>query len=67
MIEITNKTKGPIQLIIKSKDKLRSFETLIIPGLGKNKNKKVIADELYTEYIGRARQNGLISFRVLNK
>lgn len=67
MIQITNKTTGPIQIMIKSKDKLRSFETLIIPGRGSNNNRKVIEDELYTDYIDRAKHYGLVSTQVLNK
>lgn len=53
--------------MIKSKDKLRSFETLIIPGRGSNNNRKVIEDELYTDYIDRAKHYGLVSTQVLNK
>lgn len=67
MIEITNKTVGPVQLIVRSRKKSRSFTTLIIPGRGAGKNVKLIADELNTEYIDRAEKAGLISKRILNK
>lgn len=67
MIEITNRTQGPIQLIVRSRKKVRAFTTLIVPGRGAGQNIKVIEDELYTEYIGRAEALGLISTRKLNK
>ncbi len=68
MIEITNKTNGPVQLLVRSRRKARSFTTLILPGRGAKQNVKVIADELYTEYIDRAESSGLISTRkITNK
>lgn len=68
MIEITNRTAGPIQLIVRSKKRTRAFTTLIVPGRGSGNNVKVIEDELYTEYIDRAEGFGLISTRkITNK
>lgn len=63
MIEITNRTTSPVQLIVRSRRKARAFTTLIIPGRGAGQNVKVIEDELYTEYIDRAECSGLISTR----
>lgn len=67
MIEITNRTSGPIPVLVKHKKKLRAFTTLIIPGRGAGNNVKVIDDELYTEYIERAEGLGLISTRKFKK
>lgn len=67
MIEITNKTAGPIQLLIRSRRKPRSFTTLIIPGRGAGFNVKTIEDELYTEIIDRVEKYGLISTRRVTK
>lgn len=67
MIEITNRTAGPIQLVVRSRRKAKAFTTLIVPGRGAGLNVKVIEDELYTEYISRAEGLGLISTRKINK
>jgi hypothetical protein len=66
MIEITNKQRSAIQLIVRSKRALNQFTIMDIPGVGKEKNKIVIEDDRYTQYIDRAEQAGLISTRVLN-
>ena len=67
MIEITNKQNGPVQLIVRSRKKIRSFTTLIVPGRGSGNNVKLIEDELYTEYIDRVEGFGLISTRKIIK
>jgi hypothetical protein len=67
MIEITNKQASPLQLIVRSKKKVRAFTTLIIPGRGKGHNKLIIEDEQKTEYIDRLKEWELISTRVINK
>jgi hypothetical protein len=68
MIEITNRTAGPVQLIVRSRKRTRAFTTLIVPGRGSGNNVKVIEDELHTEYIDRAEGFGLISTRkITNK
>ena len=54
MIEIRNLKKFPVQLIIKSKKRIRQFTVLNIPGLGKEKNIFYLEDERHTEYIDRA-------------
>jgi hypothetical protein len=61
MIEIKNKTKSPVQLVVRSRKAPRAFTTLIIPGIGKGNNVRIIEDELVTEYIERVEKMGLIS------
>lgn len=63
MIEIKNKSKSPVQLLIRSRMAPRSFTTLNIPGVGAGNNTFIIEDERNTEYVERAEQMGLISTR----
>ncbi len=63
MIELKNKHKSPVQLVVRSKKAPRAFTTLIIPGVGKGNNVRLIEDELVTEYIERVEKMGLISTR----
>lgn len=65
MIEIKNKTKGPVQLLIRSRRSPRSFTTLNIPGIGAGNNRFLLEDERNTEYVERAEQMGLISTRYI--
>lgn len=67
MIEITNKTSGPVQLIVRSRKMVKGFTTLIVPGRGKGHNMVPIEDELKTECIDRLESMGLISTRYINK
>jgi hypothetical protein len=68
MIEIRNKTKSPVQVLVRSKKSPRSFTTLIVPGIGAGKNVVLIEDERTTEVIDRLEKLGLISTRyILNK
>ena len=73
MIEIRNKNKFPVQLVVRSRKKPNSFTTLIVPGRGSGMNVKYIEDELTTEYVNRAEKDfGLITTkhipdRVFNK
>jgi hypothetical protein len=67
MIEIKNKTKSPVQLLIRSRRSPKSFTTLNVPGVGAGKNIYVIEDERNTEYVERAEKMGLISTRHLTK
>ena len=67
MIQITNRKKHPVQLIVRSfkeikqKDKngvergsgSKNFTTLIIPGIGSGHNTYLLPDEKYTPYIDR--------------
>ena len=65
MIEVKNRSKSPVQLVVRSRKAPRSFTTLIIPGIGKGKNVRLIDDELKTEYIDRVEKMGLISTRYI--
>jgi len=65
MIEITNKKKHPVQVIVRSKKAPRAFTTLNIPGVGKGDNVRVIEDERHTNYIDRVEGMGLISTKKL--
>ena len=65
MIEIKNKQKSPVQVIVRSRTAPRQFTTLNIPGVGKNQNVRRIEDELHTEYIDRLEKDGLISTRYI--
>ena len=56
MIEITNKQKSPIQLVVKSKKQPHSMTCLNIPGVGSGKNIYYLEDELSTELVERAEQ-----------
>lgn len=67
MIEIKNKTKSPIQLVIRSRKAPRSFTTLNIPGIGAGNNVYLLEDERNTEYVERAEKLGLISTRQVTK
>ena len=63
MLEIKNKQKSPVQLVVRSRSAPRAFTTLIIPGVGKGNNIRLIEDESVTEYIERVEKMGLISTR----
>ena len=67
MLEITNTQRSPIQIMVRSKKKLRAFTTLNIPGRGKGNNKVCIEDEAVTEYIQMVENYGLISTRRISK
>lgn len=67
MIEIKNKTKGPVQVLIRSRRSPKSFTTLNIPGIGSGRNTYLMEDERNTEYVDRAEKMGLISTRHLTK
>ena len=65
MYEIRNKTKSPVQVIVRSKKAPRAFTTLIIPGIGAENNTRIVADELMTEYIERVEKMQLISTKYI--
>lgn len=67
MIEITNTQTSPIQIVVRSKRKLRAFTTMIIPGRGAGKNKVVIEDEAATDYIKLVESYGLISTKSIKR
>ena len=66
MLEITNKKRHPVQLIIRSRRATKSFTTLNLPGMGAGKNILVLEDERSTPYIDRAEKDGLISIRQIS-
>jgi hypothetical protein len=63
MLEIKNNKKFPVQLIVKSNVRTKSFTTLIVPGVGRGKNIYLLEDERVTDYIDRAVKDGLITTR----
>lgn len=63
MIEITNRKKFPIQVMVKSRRSPKSFTTKIIPGKGAGNNTWLCEDERATTYIERLEAAGLISTR----
>lgn len=65
MLEVRNKTKSPVQILVRSKKKPRSFTTLIIPGIGKGNNVRLLEDEDKTDYIERVEKMGLISTKYI--
>jgi hypothetical protein len=65
MIEIKNKTRSPIQLLVRSGTAPRSFTTLIVPGIGKGNNVTLIEDERKTDIIERVEKLGLISTKYI--
>ena len=67
MIEITNKKKYPVQIVVKSTKIPNSFTCLNIPGIGKKNNIFLLQDERATEYIDRVEKLGLISTKKINR
>lgn len=67
MIEITNRQKCPVQVLVRSRRSPRSFTTLNIPGIGKGNNIYLLEDERVTDYIERVENMGLISTRKINR
>lgn len=69
MIEITNRTKGPIQLVVKSMSKNRkgkAISVVNIPGIGAGKNVYLLEDERHTEYVDWAEAKGFIKQRKIS-
>lgn len=60
MLEITNRNKFPVQLIIRSNSAPKAFTVLNIPGIGSGKNIFLLEEERSTDYILRAENIGLI-------
>ena len=65
MIEVKNNQRSPVQLIVRSRLAPRAFTTLIVPGIGKGNNVRLIEDERVTEYIDRVEKMGLITTRYI--
>lgn len=60
MYKITNKQKSPVQILILSRRRARSFTVCNIPGIGAGKNIYYLEDERKTEYVDRVENMGLI-------
>ncbi len=66
MIEVKNKSRSPVQLVVRSRTAPRAFTTLIVPGIGAGKNVIYIEDEKMTDVITRVEKEfGLISTRYI--
>ena len=66
MIEVTNKTKGPVQLVVKSGTHTSAFTTLIIPAIGAGKNVKLLEDEVIIEdVLERVVKTGMVTTRYI--
>ena len=65
MIEIKNKQRGPVQILVRSKTAPRQLTTLIVPGIGKGNNVRYIDDEMTTDVVERVEKMGLISTRYI--
>lgn len=63
MIEIRNKQRFPVPLVLKSKTHPKGITNKILPGIGKGNNVINIEDELYTSYIDEAEKRGWISIK----
>jgi hypothetical protein len=63
MLEIKNKQKFPVQILVRSRTAPRAFTCLNIPGVGGGKNVYYLEDEKNTDYVERAEKDGLISVR----
>lgn len=67
MIEIKNKTRSPVQIVVRSRKGSRQFTTLIIPGIGAGKNVRLIEEEkIVPEVLQRVEKSGLISTRYIS-
>ena len=65
MIEIVNKNKFPVQIIVRSRLDSRKFTVKNIPGIGKGKNIFYLEDERRTDYIDRLEKMKLISTKYI--
>ncbi len=65
MLEIRNKNKFPVQLIIRSRMAPKAFTTLNVPGVGSGNNVYLLEDERNTPYIDRVEKMGLISTKYI--
>jgi hypothetical protein len=61
VLEITNRNKFPMQLVIRAKRAPRTFTVLNLPGIGSGKNIFLLEEERSTDYILRAEKKGLIT------
>lgn len=63
MIEVTNKGRSPVQLVVRSRLSPNQFTTLNVPGIGAGKNVILLQDEVITDVIERVEKMGMISTR----
>jgi hypothetical protein len=75
LLEITNKTRSPIQILVKSTQgaynkeqggcisTTRAFTSLNVPGIGAGENKVTIDDEKITDQIKRLEKEKLIQIK----
>ena len=61
MWKITNKTRGPVQLMIRSRRVPKGMTAWNIPGMGAGKNVVYLEDELKTSYVDWAESEKLIA------
>lgn len=66
MLEITNRNKFPMQLVVKTRKAPGSFTVLNIPGIGSGKNIFLLEEERSTDYILRAEKKGFITTKILD-
>lgn len=69
MYEVTNKQRGPVQLLIRSRrgPSPREFTVLNLCGIGKGNNIRLVEDELMTDYIWQAEREKLVSVRYIEE
>lgn len=65
MIEITNITKGPVQILIRTRQG-KKLTCKNIPGIGRGHNVFLLEDERHTEFVDRAEKAGLITQKKIN-
>jgi len=65
MIQITNRGKSPVQIIVRSKLNSHKLTVKNIPGVGKGANVFLLEDERWTEYIERLERAKLISTKYI--
>lgn len=67
MIEIINKQRGPIQLMLRSKTKANGFDLATLKGFGAGQNRMVISEEEMTPQISRLENLKLITTNTLDQ
>ena len=63
MIEVKNKTRQPVQVMVRSATKNRTFNTTVIPGMGKGKNVRRWPEELITDQMRHLEREGFLVLR----
>jgi hypothetical protein len=66
MIEVKNKTRHPVQVMVRATRQNHAFHTTVIPGIGKGKNVRRWPEELITEQIRRLEKEGLLALKETN-